>query len=115
MTRCPAITRDGQPCRGLVGAGSDYCPAHDPARSEARSRSASKAARSRPSTEIRAIKAGIREVIDGVQDGSIERGVGAVLFQGYNALLKATETERRIRELDEIEERVEALERRRPA
>ena len=47
---------------------------------------------------------------DGVQDGSIERGVGAVLFQGYNTLLKATETERKIRELDEIEERLRKLE-----
>ena len=111
MAKCSAIKGNGERCRGIAKAGSDYCPAHDPARSEARSRSASKAARSRPSTEIRAIKAGIREVLDGVQDGSIERGVGAVLFQGYNTLLKSTETERRIRELDEIEERVRALER----
>jgi hypothetical protein len=34
-----------------------------------------------------------------------------VLFQGFNVLLKAVETERRIREQDELLERLEDLER----
>jgi hypothetical protein len=110
MANCSAIKGNGERCRGIAKAGSDYCPAHDPARSEARSRSASKAARSRPSTEIRAIKGGISEVLEGVRDGSIERGVGAVLFQGYNALLKAVETERKIKETEELEQRIQQLE-----
>jgi hypothetical protein len=45
-----------------------------------------------------------------VQDGTIERGVGAVVFQGFNTLLKAVEVERRIRETDELAERIEQLE-----
>jgi len=45
-----------------------------------------------------------------VLGGRIERGTGAVVFQGFNALLKAVETERRVRETDELLERIEALE-----
>jgi hypothetical protein len=50
-------------------------------------------------------------VIGAVLGGRVERGVGAVVFQGYNALLKVVETERRVRETDEMEARLEELER----
>ena len=56
------------------------------------------------------IKRDIRKTIDGVLAGRIERGAGAVVFQGFNALLKAVETERRVREQDELLERIEILE-----
>jgi hypothetical protein len=49
-------------------------------------------------------------VIGEVNSGRTQRGVGAVLFQGFNTLLKAIETERRVRETEELEERIEALE-----
>jgi hypothetical protein len=32
---CPAIKANGERCRGIVGAGSAYCLAHDPARAKA--------------------------------------------------------------------------------
>ncbi len=112
MTVCSAIKPNGERCRGIAKAGSEWCPAHDPARAAARSRGASKAAKSKPSTEIRGIKQEIRDVIAAVRTGGLERGTGAVVFQGYNVLIKAAEQERKIRELDEVEERVAALERR---
>ena len=56
------------------------------------------------------VKREIRRVIDEVHSGQTERGVGAVIFQGYNTLLKAVETERRIKEAEELEARLEALE-----
>jgi hypothetical protein len=62
-------------------------------------------------SELAQIKADIRAVVADVLSGKIERGVGAVAFQGYNALLKAVETERRIRETEDLEARIEALER----
>ena len=110
MAECAAITRNGQPCRGLVRAGNDYCPAHDPARQEARRRAASKAGRSRPGRELTEVKRDIRHVGDGVRDGSIESRVGAVVFQGYNTLLKTLDVERRWYETDQLEERLEELE-----
>jgi hypothetical protein len=56
------------------------------------------------------IKREIRAVLANVRDGELERGVGAVVFQGYNILLKAVEVERKIVELDEVLVRLEAIE-----
>jgi hypothetical protein len=110
MAKCAAIARSGHPCKGLVRPGNDYCPAHDPSRQEARRRAASKAGRSRPGRELTEAKRGIRDVVQGVRDGSIESRVGAVVFQGYNTLLKALDVERRWYETDELEARIESLE-----
>jgi hypothetical protein len=62
--------------------------------------------------ELAAIKAEIRFVIGSVQRGKLDRGVGAVIFQGFHCLLRAVEVERKVRELDELEERIAAMERR---
>ena len=56
------------------------------------------------------VKREIRRVIEDVDSKRTERGVGAVIFQGYNTLLKAIETERKIKEAEELEVRLEALE-----
>jgi hypothetical protein len=40
MARCPAITRSGSPCKGIVSEGAAYCPAHDPEQAERRKRTA---------------------------------------------------------------------------
>lgn|SRR5215218_6186535 len=108
--QCRATKGNGERCRGTATSPDGLCWAHAPENAAKRQRIASKAGRGRPSSEIRVIKAGINEILEGVRDGSIERSVGAVLFQGYNVLLKAVETERKIRELDEIEARVRRLE-----
>ncbi len=109
--KCAAITLGGKPCKGLVRPGNDYCPAHDPARQEARRRAASKAGKSKkPGRELTEAKRDILDVIKGVREESIERPVGAVVFQGYNTLLKALDVERRWRETDELEARLEELE-----
>ena len=108
--KCAAITLGGSPCKGLVRPGNEYCPAHDPARQEARRRAASKAGKSKPSRELTEAKRDILEVIKGVREQTIERPVGAVVFQGYNTFLKALDVERRWRETDELEARLEDLE-----
>lgn len=108
--KCAAITLGGAPCKGLVRPGNEYCPAHDPARQEARRRAASKAGKSKPGRELTEAKRDILDVIKAVREESIERPVGAVVFQGYNTLLKALDVERRWRETDELEARLEELE-----
>jgi len=55
------------------------------------------------------VKAEIWEVIEAVRSEALERTTGAVVFQGYNTLLKALDTERRIRETDELARQVEEL------
>ena len=67
MRECSGIKANGERCRGIAKAGSDYCPAHDPARTQARREAASKAARAKgPVGEIVEIKACIRELAEGV-------------------------------------------------
>jgi uncharacterized protein YwlG (UPF0340 family) len=58
------------------------------------------------------IKSEIKAVIEAVRDGEQGRGVGAVVFQGYNTLLRAIEVERRVAEADEYQRRIEDLKRR---
>jgi hypothetical protein len=93
-----------------VQPGNDYCPAHDPARQEARRRAASRAGKSKPGRELTEAKRDILDVIKGVREESIERPVGGVIFQGYNTFLKALDVERRWRETDELVVRLEELE-----
>jgi hypothetical protein len=66
MAKCHTIARSGQPCRGLVRAGNDYCPAHDPRRQEARSRASSKAGKSKPGRELADVKRRLSALADDV-------------------------------------------------
>jgi hypothetical protein len=50
-------------------------------------------------------------VLGGILKGKIPRGTGSVLFMGFNVLLRAIEVERKIREQDELEDRIAELER----
>jgi hypothetical protein len=109
--RCTAITRGGERCK-LDATSGRYCWSHAPETAQARKQRGRRGGKARGVGELAEIKRSIREVIDGVLDERIERGVGAVAFQGYNALLKAVDTERRIREVEELEMRLEALEAR---
>src|SRR5829696_2715502 len=112
MSECGAFTRDGRPCKGLVRQGSDYCPAHDPARQEARRLAASKAARTKPGGEIKALKARMRKLADDVLAGHIEPKAGAVVAQIVGAYTRLLELERKFKEHEEFEARIAALEER---
>ena len=109
------LISNGERCRGIAAAGSDYCPAHDPARAEARKRAASKAARSRhsgTSGEIAELKDALRALYGEVREGTVTTGIGAVRCQVLNARIRLVESGVRVREQEELEERITALERR---
>ena len=112
MARCAAYKLNGEPCERIVSASQTYCFAHDPANSERRRRAASKAARSKPHRELAVLKAQLRSVADGVLSGIVEPKRGAVAVQALSALIRAIEQERKIKELEELEERLSDLERR---
>jgi hypothetical protein len=112
MTQCIGVKGDGQLCRGIAARGSDYCPAHDPSRKEARKRSASKAARAKNAhREVGEVKLELSELIRQVRDEEVPRGVGAVCSQLYNTLLRAVELQMKIRDHEEYEKRLAELER----
>jgi hypothetical protein len=109
MTRCIGVKPDGALCKGIARRGSDYCPAHDPARAKARHRAASKAARSKPGREIGGMKDQLEELYERVLEEAVPPSVGAVLTQITNARIRLLECERRIREADELEARIDEL------
>jgi len=111
MAVCAGIKRSVGRCTATVGPGESYCYHHDPERAEERRRAASRAGKSAGGREIRNLKKRISDVIDGVLEGSQDRGRAAVAIQGFNALRGVLETERKVRELDELETRIEELER----
>ena len=109
MPRCPATKRDGGQCTTIVKPPQTHCYQHDPERAEERKRNASRAGRS-GSREIKDLKRRISEVIDTVLEGSQDRGRAAVAIQGFNALRGMLELERKVREAEELEARLAALE-----
>jgi hypothetical protein len=115
MPRCAGFKRDGGHCTATVEPPQRYCWWHDPANAEKRRRSASKAARSKPSRELGTIKALLSDLTDRVLGGegaeALETGRAAVANQLINTRLRAVELERKIKETDDLEARLEELER----
>jgi hypothetical protein len=95
----------------VVGAGQSHCYAHDPTRADERKRNAQRGGKSRHSGgELADLKKQIKDLAGEVLDGTADRGRAAVANQLYNTLIRAIEQERKIRELGELAERLEALE-----
>jgi hypothetical protein len=112
MPRCAGNKADNTPCERIVSASQTYCFAHDPAKADARKRNASKAARSKPSRELAAVKDRLRTLADEVLEGEVDQEAAAVASRILGVYLRAVEQERKIREQDEILVRIEALEER---
>jgi hypothetical protein len=112
VAQCSAIAGGGRRCRGVAVRGSDLCAAHDPSTQERRRAGARRGGRKRPgaTAELTAVKAELRETIEAVTAGSIDRGTGAVIGGLYNTLLRALEVQRKWHEADELERRIERLE-----
>jgi hypothetical protein len=111
MAVCAGIKRDGSRCTATVEPAQTYCWWHDPANAEARRRSASKAARSKPNRELVSIKALCEDLTERVLSGELETARAAVANQLINTRLRAVESERKLKETEELEARIEALER----
>ena len=110
MAKCPSITRSGGSCKGVVPPGATYCVAHDPARAAERKRHASKAGRSKPNRELTEIKARLCELAEDVMAGRVNRSSAAIAGQLYNTVIRAVGVELKVREQQELVERLEELE-----
>ena len=71
---------------------------------------ASKAARSKPKRELPSIKALLVDLTERVLSGELQTGPAAVANQLINTRLRAIEAERKIKETEELEARIEDLE-----
>lgn len=111
MPRCAGVKPNGERCSAIVAIADSYCYAHDPARSEERKRNASRGGRSKGSREVAAVKDRLTELAEQVVAGELATSRAAVAGQLLNGVLRALELERKVRETDELEARVEELEK----
>jgi len=107
---CKATKRNGEPCTLPANGKQGYCWAHDPATAEQRKRRASRGGRAKARAELPQLKTLLSDLTEQVLSGETPAGVAAVANQLINTRLRAIEVERKIREADEIEERITALE-----
>ena len=114
MSLCSGIRADGGRCQAQAMRNSEWCINHHPDRAEARRRRASKGGkrggRGRPAQELADVKRQLQDLADMVLVGNVERADASVAGQLLNIKLRALETERRWKELGELEERMAALE-----
>jgi hypothetical protein len=115
MSLCASIKADGQRCRARAMSGSSFCYNHAPGRSAERKRNASKGGytggRGRPgSGEITRLRAQLKNLTARVVDGELETSRGAVANQLIGTQVRLLEFERRLRETEALEERLEAIE-----
>ena len=108
--QCAGITREGRRCTVSVsGAHEQFCHLHDPARSEERRRSASRAGRAKGNREVADLKDEIKSVIGDVKSGDLDRNDAAVMIQGYRALKDFIALQRQMRETDELAAEIEEV------
>lgn len=98
-------------CTTAVAPGQTHCYQHDPHKADERRRNASRGGRSKGSGgELSDIKRQLKGLASDVLESRVERGSAAVVNQILNTLIRAIEQERKMRELEELEGRLEALE-----
>ena len=114
MSRCAGITAAGDRCKAEAMPEAEWCWNHHPDYEEARRRRASKGGRrggrGRPQHETEAIKVLLEDLTERVLTGDLETGPAAVANQLINTRLRAIEQERKLKEAEVLEARIEALE-----
>lgn len=111
---CSATTQYGRGCQKPPQPGKEVCWSHDPANNEARkrlARSGGVASHSPAAFEIQELKDELRGLATDVKEGKLAPTHGTVLNQLLNTILRAIAEERKVREIEELAERIEALER----
>jgi hypothetical protein len=110
MARCAGIKANGERCRLDATGKHDTCWAHAPENREKRRARASRGGKAKANRELPAIKVLLEDLTEQVLSGELPTGPAAVANQLINTRLRAVELERKLRETEEIEERLTALE-----
>ena len=90
-----------QPLTGFVGP--------TPENQERRRRGQSRGGRNKPSRELVDLKSRLSILANDVLEGRVDRGSAAVVAQIMNVYLRAIETERKVRETEDLARQVEEL------
>ncbi len=114
MAQCSRVKADEERCRGIAMDSSGLCYSHSPNTEEKRRRAASKGGkrggRGRGNGDLRDVKAWLLRLASDVEGGKLEAKDGTAVSQILNIWLRGLETERKLKEAEELEERLEALE-----
>ena len=105
--RCPALRKDGQPCRAAAGA-SGFCVGHDPASAEARAKGGRHTGRA--ARALRLLPERLRPVADMLASALVEVHSGALEPRQASAMAAVAGALVRVVQAGEMEERVRALE-----
>ena len=107
---CTATKRNGEPCTLPSTGSSGLCWAHDPANAERRRRGQSRGGKNKPSRELANIKQRLSDLADDVLAGKADKGAAAVAGQLLNTYLRVLSVELKVKEMLELEQRLEDLE-----
>ncbi len=110
MGGCRATKANGEACKGTATGPHGYCWAHAPENAEKRRRGASRGGRTKPNREIKDLKGQLATLADDVLGGRMDRGDAAVVNQIINTRARLVEIERKIKETEQLEERIAQLE-----
>ena len=112
--RCAAKTKGGSRCR-LDATHGSYCYQHAPETEGERRRNASRGGRAGGNGrggagEVAQAKGWVKGLVAKMLRGEVDRGDATAAFMGINTLARLIELERKIREQDELEQRIAELE-----
>ncbi len=115
MVLCSGIRADSGRCKAQAIRGSDYCFNHHPDYEAARQRRASRGGkrggRGRPVAELAALRVENADIRERLLEGELRPGVAAVAIQSLNVDIRAVSASLKAREQEELESRLEELER----
>src|SRR3712207_2525460 len=114
MSLCSGIRADGGRCRAQAMRNSQWCINHDPDQAEVRKQRASKGGkrggRGRPVVMASEVAEQVQDLSDKVLAGELSRADAAVCGQLLNVKLRALEVGRKLREAEDLEQRLDELE-----
>jgi hypothetical protein len=95
--------------------GSEHCNMHDPSRSAERKRRSTRGGKTTAEHRTRRDEDAARAAVSKVEAGELEPDVARAMFTGWRTVAVLVELQRKLKETEDLEQRVEALERRRMA
>jgi hypothetical protein len=117
MAKCTFTKRNGDECRGVAVGPSGGCYAHDPAYQLERKRDArrngKRGGRGRPNpgtADLQRLQNRLEELAEQVLAGTVDRADAAVAIQAWNGARACIAASARMRELEDVERRLDALE-----
>ena len=114
MSICSGIRADGGRCKAQAMHNSEWCINHDPEQAEVRRRRASKGGkrggRGRPIAELASLRDENAEIRRRLLEGELLPNVAAVAVQSINTDIRAVGAAMKVREQEELVERLTALE-----